>query len=103
MIKDRTKDVCSQFYRICCGMSSTIHSENISPDSGFSDEEIGMYAKEDIVDFDKEISAWEIVFSVISDDGCWRIWTCSCFFWSLSRHGGFGIKVECRKVSGFTG
>ena len=84
-------------------MSLTIHSKNVSPDSGFSDEEIGVYTKEDIVDFDKEVSAWEIVFSVISDDGYWRIWMCSCIFWSLSHHGGLGIKVECRKVSGFTG
>ena len=84
-------------------MSSTIHSENISPDSGFSDKEIGMYVKEDIVDFDKEISTWEIIFSVISDDRYWRIRACSCSFWSLSRHCGLGIKVECRKVFGFTG
>ena len=70
---DRTKDVCSKFYRICCGTSSTIHSKNVSPDSGFSDEEIGMYTKEDIVNLDKEISTWEIVFSVISDGRCWRI------------------------------
>ena len=67
-----------------------IHPENISPDSGFSDEEVGMYTKEDIVDFDKEISAWEIVFSMISDGRYWRIRMCGCIFWSLSCHGGFG-------------
>ena len=82
--------MCSKFYRICCSTSSTIHSENVSLDSGFSDKEIGVYAEEDVIDLDKEIPAGEIVFSVISDDGCWRIWTCNCFFWSLSRHGGLG-------------
>ena len=57
-----------------------IHSENVLPDSGFLDEEIGVYAEEGVINFDKEISAWEIIFSMISDDGCWRVWMCSSFF-----------------------
>ena len=52
-----------------------IHSENVSPNSGFSDEEIGVYAEEGVIDFDKEISAWEIIFWMISDDRCWRVWS----------------------------
>ena len=82
--------MCSKFYRVCCNSSLTIHSENVSPDSGFSDEEIGVYAEEDVIDFDKEISAWEIIFSMISNDRCWRVWTCSSFFWRLGRYGGLG-------------
>ena len=87
---DRTKYVCSEFYWVCCNTSSTIHSENVLPNSGFLDEEIGMYAEEGVINFDKEIPTWEIIFSMISSDRCWRVWTCSSFFWRLGHHGGLG-------------
>ena len=78
----------SEFYRICRCSSSMIHSENISPNSGFSNEEIGVYLEKGVIDFDKEISAWEIIFAVICDDRNWRVWASVCFFWRLGCHGG---------------
>ena len=78
----------SELYRVCCCLSSTIHSENVSPNSGFSNKGIGMYAKEGVVDFDEEISTWEIVFVMIGDNGCRRVWTSVNFFWGLGCHSG---------------
>ena len=34
-------------------MSSMIHSENVTPENGFSKEEVAVYSEEGVVDFDK--------------------------------------------------
>ena len=78
----------SKFYRVCCDASLTIHLKNVMPENGFSKEEVAVYSEEGVVNFDKKVSTWEIVFAVIGDDRCWRVRTSVSFFWSLRRHGG---------------
>ena len=53
---DRIEDMCSEFYRVCCDASSTIHPENVTPENGFLKEEVAVYLEEGVVDFDKKDS-----------------------------------------------